>query len=47
MTTDTTEGPDTVRRLRCALFVDFDNVYIGLQKLDASAADAFASSPAH
>lgn len=44
MSTDTTE---TTRRLRCALFVDFDNVYIGLQKLDASAAEAFASSPGH
>ncbi|MBC7560685.1 MAG: NYN domain-containing protein [Dermatophilaceae bacterium] len=35
------------RRLRCALFVDFDNVYIGLQRLDPAAAEAFASSPAH
>lgn len=35
------------RRLRCALFVDFDNVYIGLQRLDKAAADAFAVSPAH
>ncbi len=34
------------RRLRCALFVDFDNVYIGLQRLDAAAAEEFASSPA-
>ena len=42
--TDTTDGG---RRLRCALFVDFDNVYIGLQRLDPSAAEAFASSPAH
>jgi hypothetical protein len=33
------------RRLRCALFVDFDNVYIGLQRLDPSAAEAFASAP--
>ncbi len=44
MTTETTENG---RRLRCALFVDFDNVYIGLQRLDAGAAEAFASSPAH
>jgi len=35
------------RRLRCALFVDFDNVYIGLQRLDPRAAEAFASAPAH
>jgi uncharacterized LabA/DUF88 family protein len=35
------------RRLRCALFVDFDNVYIGLQRLDKAAAEAFAVSPAH
>jgi hypothetical protein len=43
----TTETPETGRRLRCALFVDFDNVYIGLQRLDPAAAEAFASSPAH
>jgi uncharacterized LabA/DUF88 family protein len=36
-----------VRRLRCALFVDFDNVYLGLRRLDPAAAEAFASSPAH
>ncbi|QTE30994.1 NYN domain-containing protein [Pengzhenrongella sicca] len=39
--------PEGGRRLRCALFVDFDNVYIGLQRLDPSAAEAFAGSPAH
>ena len=33
------------RRLRCALFVDFDNVYIGLQRLDPAAAEAFAGAP--
>ncbi|WP_188078931.1 NYN domain-containing protein [Actinotalea subterranea] len=43
---DTTETTD-VRRLRCALFVDFDNVYIGLKRLDPAAAEAFAGSPAH
>lgn len=43
-TTDTTENG---RRLRCALFVDFDNVYIGLRRLDPAAADAFAGSPGH
>jgi hypothetical protein len=30
---------------RAALFVDFDNVYIGLQKLDAAAAELFATDP--
>ncbi|GGB99226.1 NYN domain-containing protein [Cellulomonas carbonis] len=39
---DTTENG---RRLRCALFVDFDNVYIGLRRLDPVAAEAFATSP--
>ncbi|MEP7036636.1 MAG: NYN domain-containing protein [Actinomycetota bacterium] len=34
-------------RLRYALFVDFDNVYIGLQRLDPSAAEAFANAPTH
>jgi len=43
----TIDNPEGGRRLRCALFVDFDNVYIGLQRLDPSAAEAFASSPAH
>ena len=41
------DNPDTGRRLRCALFVDFDNVYIGLRRLDPEAAEAFAGSPAH
>ncbi len=36
---------ETTRRLRCALFVDFDNVYIGLRRLDPEAAEAFATSP--
>ncbi len=35
------------RRLRCALFVDFDNVYLGLQRLDRKAAEAFATDPGH
>ena len=35
------------RRLRCALFVDFDNVYLGLQRLDRAAAEAFATDPGH
>ena len=41
------DSADGGRRLRCALFVDFDNVYIGLQRLDPGAAEAFASAPAH
>lgn len=32
---------------RSALFVDFDNVYIGLRQLDPAAAEAFASEPGH
>ncbi|GEK23229.1 hypothetical protein CXY01_37490 [Cellulomonas xylanilytica] len=38
---------DAGRRFRTALFVDFDNVYIGLQRLDPVAAEAFATNPAH
>ncbi len=41
------DRPDTTRRLRCALFVDFDNVYIGLRRLDPEAAEAFATDPGH
>ena len=41
------DSAESGRRLRCALFVDFDNVYIGLQRLDPSAAEAFASAPTH
>lgn len=41
-------GPGGTRpRLRSALFVDFDNVYIGLQRLDPTAAEAFATDPGH
>src|SRR4051812_18275266 len=36
-------GGDDV--LRSAVFVDFDNVYIGLRNLDPHAAEAFASDP--
>jgi hypothetical protein len=32
-------------KTRAALFVDFDNVYIGLQKLDPVAAELFATDP--
>jgi hypothetical protein len=35
------------RMLRCAMFVDFDNVYLGLRRLDPEAAEAFATEPAH
>ncbi|WP_163276189.1 NYN domain-containing protein [Cellulomonas iranensis] len=41
----TTHEP--ARRLRSALFLDFDNVYIGLQRLDPRAAEAFATDPGH
>ncbi|MDQ5874860.1 MAG: NYN domain-containing protein, partial [Actinomycetota bacterium] len=41
------DSAESGRRLRCALFVDFDNVYIGLQRLDPIAAEAFASAPTH
>lgn len=30
-----------------ALFVDFDNLYIGLMRLDPSATEAFARAPTH
>lgn len=43
----TADRADTPRRFRTALFVDFDNVYIGLQRLDPVAAEAFATNPAH
>ncbi|MDD9205972.1 NYN domain-containing protein [Georgenia sp. 10Sc9-8] len=36
----------TVRKFRTALFVDFDNVYSGLCRLDQDAADTFATDPA-
>src|SRR6267378_1898428 len=35
----------TERNIRSALFVDFDNVYSGLQELDPNAAERFASDP--
>jgi hypothetical protein len=34
------------RQIRCALFVDFDNVYLGLRRLDLAAAESFAANPA-
>jgi hypothetical protein len=45
VSTDLVPGP--ARRLRTALFVDFDNVYIGLRRLDPDAAEAFATDPGH
>jgi hypothetical protein len=33
------------RQLRSAVFVDFDNVYLGLKKMDAAAAESFATDP--
>ncbi|ADG74189.1 protein of unknown function DUF88 [Cellulomonas flavigena DSM 20109] len=39
--------PEPTRKLRSALFVDFDNVYIGLARLDPRAAEAFATDPGH
>ncbi len=38
--------PAPTRRIRSALFVDFDNVYIGLDQEDHQAARAFADEPA-
>ena len=38
---------ESTRRFRCAMFVDFDNVYIGLRRLDPDAAEAFATDPGH
>lgn len=37
--------PEALRRNRCALFVDFDNVYVGLLRLDPAAAAEFAGEP--
>ena len=35
------------KHLKSALFVDFDNIYLGLRQLDEDAAEQFASNPAH
>lgn len=45
--TEIAQPTTSVRRLRCALFVDFDNVYLGLKRLDPAAAAAFAQEPGH
>lgn len=34
------------QKLKTALFVDFDNIYLGLKQLDETAAERFASDPA-
>ena len=47
MTTTDASPSGSDRRYRCALFVDFDNVYIGLRRLDPDAAEAFATDPGH
>ena len=38
---------DEPAAVRAALFVDFDNIYLGLKKLDEKAANAFATEPAN
>lgn len=44
---ETPRSAEPGRILRAAMFVDFDNVYIGLRRLDPVAAEAFATDPAH
>ena len=44
--TRTDPTPVAPRKLRSALFVDFDNVYSGLERLDARAMKIFAEDPA-
>jgi hypothetical protein len=41
----TTPGVNGDKPLRSALFLDFDNIYLGLRRLDEKAADAFATTP--
>ncbi|HYY41380.1 MAG TPA: NYN domain-containing protein, partial [Pyrinomonadaceae bacterium] len=41
----TSQG-EPVRRIKTALFVDFDNIYVGLDKIDPEAAQSFATYPA-
>jgi hypothetical protein len=38
---------DMPSHVRAALFVDFDNIYLGLQREDPSAAEQFATDPGH
>jgi hypothetical protein len=37
---------EPARRIKTALFVDFDNIYVGLDKIDPEAAQSFATYPA-
>jgi hypothetical protein len=37
--------PSTPPHIRSALFVDFDNIYLGLQREDPNAAEQFATNP--
>lgn len=41
--------PDPINppHIRSALFVDFDNIYLGLQREDPNAAEQFATNPTH
>jgi hypothetical protein len=39
------DGVSVVTTLRSAIFVDFDNMYLGLRGMDVAAAEAFATNP--
>jgi hypothetical protein len=39
--------PSISPHIRSALFVDFDNIYLGLQREDPNAAEQFATNPSH
>jgi NYN domain len=41
-----TSQAERPRRIKTALFVDFDNIYVGLDKIDPEAAQSFATYPA-
>ena len=43
---DLTSQAEQPRRIKTALFVDFDNIYVGLDKIDPEAAQSFATYPA-
>jgi NYN domain len=43
---DITSQVEQPRRIKTALFVDFDNIYVGLDKIDPEAAQSFATYPA-
>lgn len=45
MDMESTESISNTRRTRTALFVDFDNIFTGLNQLDPAAADVFANRP--